>query len=199
MKLFNKYSSSGQDIFAFQICGNNSTYLEIGGADAIKGSNTYALEKMHGWKGITIELNRKKHEESWKFRKNKIYWENALTFDYVSALKENHIKNIDYLQVDIEPASNTFEALKRIFSQKINFKCCTFEHDIYRMKDGDIDYKDLADSIMKINGYKIAVDNVLSRKNNKYYETWYVRSDIDWPEKNWNDWRDETLSWAGYF
>lgn len=198
-KLFNKYSSSGQDIFAYQIGGSNGTYLEIGGADAIKGSNTYSLEKEHGWKGVSLELNKNRHIDSWNTRTNKIYWENALTCDYTKILRENNITDIDYLQVDIEPASNTFEALLKVLEQNIKFKCCTFEHDSYRRKKGDKDYKKLADKVMKDHGYKIAVENVISRKNKKYYETWYVANNINWQQKDFEDWQKEVEVWIGYF
>ena len=198
-KLFNKYSSSGQDIFAYQIGGDQGTYLEIGGADSIRGSNTYSLEKEYGWRGISLELNKNRHADSWKIRSNPIYWENALDFDYVTTLKENNIISIDYLQVDIEPASNTYKALEKVLSQGIDFKCCTFEHDHYRKKAKDVDYKSLADKLLAKHGYKIAVENVISRKNKKYYETWYVKNSIDWQQKDFADWQEEVEKWVGYF
>jgi len=197
---FNKSSSSHQDIFAYEIAGNNGNYLEIGGGDSWLANNTYALEKWHNWNGVSIEINKNRHAKSWKDRQNPIVWDSALTIDYEKLLTDNNIPlNIDYLQVDIEPSSRTFEALERVLETNISFKCCTFEHDFYTMKDSDVNYKTKADELMLSKGYKIAVENVLSRKNKKYYETWYVRNDIDYPQKDWEDWRQEVIQWAGLF
>lgn len=198
MPTFNKSSSSHQDVFAYQVCGENKTYLEVGAADAIVGNNTYSLETNFNWNGISLELNQNKHFESWKKRKNKIYWTNALEFDYVSALNDNNITSIDYLQVDIEPAEKTFKALEKIISSDIKFKCCTFEHDLYRLKEGDTNYKILADNLLLQAGYKIAIDNVISGKNKKYYETWYVSNDIDWKYQNFSDWKEDVTKWAEF-
>lgn len=198
MKKFNKTSSSHQDIFAYQIGGSKGNYLEIGGGDSYTANNTYALEKWHGWQGVSIEINKKRHAESWQTRQNPIVWDSALTIDYEKLLQDNNIPlSLDYLQVDIEPASRTFEALERVLDTNISFKCCTFEHDSYAMKKGDTNYKVKADELMLRNGYKVAVENVLSRKNKKYYETWYVRNDIAFPFKQWEDWRKEVTEWAG--
>lgn len=198
-RLFNKYSTSNQDIFAYQIGGLRGNYLEIGAADAVRGSNTYILEREYGWNGISLELNKDRHLDSWKIRKNPIYWSNALEFDYQKALKENNIQHIDYLQLDIEPAKNTYEALTLVISQGIDFKCCTFEHDHYNKKEEDLDYKILADELLEKNGYKIAVENVVSRKNNKYYETWYVKKDIEWQQRDFKEWLKEVEIWTGHF
>ena len=199
MKIFNQTSSSHQDVFAYQVCGAKGVYLEIGGNDAYKSNNTHALEKYHDWKGITLELNKNKHINSWQSRTNKIVWDDALTVDYEALLTTNGFSpTIDYLQVDIEPAKNTFNVLENILKTNIDFKCCTFEHDNYARKDSDPDYKQLADELMFNKGYKIAVENVLSRKNKKYYETWYVKNNIDWTPLDWTDWQEEIKTWAGF-
>lgn len=199
MKKFNKTSSSHQDIFAYEVCGDNGIYLEVGGSDGYINNNTYALETEHGWTGISIEINKNRHQESWSNRSNNILWENALELDYEDALSKNGFPlSIDYLQVDIEPANKTFSVLENILKTNIDFKCCTFEHDRYARKKGDPDFKKLADELMLSNGYKIAVENVLSRKNKKYYETWYVKNKINWDQLNWEDWKNGIESWAGF-
>lgn len=199
IKKFNRSSSSHQDVFAYQICGENKTYLEIGGADAKRINNTYCLEKYHNWQGVSIEINKNKHEGSWQERTNPIYWGDALTVDYADLLNKHKLPLlVDYLQVDVEPARNTFTALQNVLKQGIKFNCCTFEHDHYRKKKKDADYKILADELMSQYGYKIAVDNVCSRKNSKYYETWYVANDIEFEYKDWNNWKEEIKTWAGF-
>ena len=42
--MLNYKGQSLQDAFAYEITGNNGTYIEIGAAFPVTGSNTYALE-----------------------------------------------------------------------------------------------------------------------------------------------------------
>ena len=175
-----KTSMSYQDEFAYRLFGNNGTYIEIGGNDPIRHSNTYNLEVHSGWKGFSVELDTQ-YQDAWKNceeRKNKIYWDNALTFDYVSAIHETNLpKNINYLSIDIEPASNTFDTLKRIIGQGITFDIITFEHDLYREEE---DFNKKAIEFLDMHDYKVAVENVYFKKKaksvEKIYETWFISS-----------------------
>lgn len=194
---FSDWSTSHQDVFAYEISGKNGFYLEIGGGDGIKGNNTYALERWHNWQGISIEKNKKRHFQSWQERNNKIVWDDALTINYKELLQEHNLPiEIDYLQVDIEPAENTYQALQQVINSGVLFKCCTFEHDYYISKEK---YKQKADQLLQNNGYKVAVENVLSRKNKKYYETWYIQNNIVYNQKDWIKWQQEIKTWAGFF
>ena len=135
-----------QDIFAFQTA-HNKTYIEIGAWNPVKYSNTYLLEK-NNWHGFSLELDIIK-KPLWQEsnRTNRIYWKDALTFDYVKAIEENKLsKHIGYLSVDIEPPQNTFNALKRVIEQGISADCITFEHDKYR---NDIDYDPIVTNFLK--------------------------------------------------
>jgi hypothetical protein len=182
-----------QDEFALKTSKNN-TYIEIGAAYPVKYSNTYKLEVMEGWKGISLEINQDR-EEQWlrhPERKNKIYFENALIFDYLSALKENGLDtHIGYLSCDIEPAENTFAALKTVIEQGIMFDCITFEHDRYQ---SEINYDPIATEYLKSKGYKVAVKDVYRwRKRPCYFETWYVHESIDFEETTFDAWRENNL------
>ena len=127
------------------------------------------LEVNKNWKGISIDYddddekkieNLKKLWNDCKERKNKIYWADALTFDYNQALKENNIKyDIDFLSCDIDPQEKTFLALKKIINDGIRPKYIAFETDYYREK---INYSNLAYDFLKPYGYKIGVKNVYS-------------------------------------
>jgi FkbM family methyltransferase len=55
-------SQLGQDVLAASIFGDNGFFVEFGAADAENISNTYLLEKDHGWKGILVEPNPIFHE-----------------------------------------------------------------------------------------------------------------------------------------
>jgi hypothetical protein len=178
------FSQSHQDVFALKY-SKNKTYIEIGSHHPTKHSNTYNLETQ-GWKGIGIEFD-KKFMPFWNEqtdRKNKIYWQDAMTFDYISALKEHNLSTrIGYLSCDIEPPAHTFKALRQVIEQGITFDCITFEHDKYqnlkKFKD-TTDYESIATEYLQNKGYKIAVSNVYPKnKKKQIYETWFVHNDIE--------------------
>jgi len=187
-----------QDLFALS-AAKNKIYIEIGAWKPIHYSNTYLLEEQ-GWKGFSLEIEilRKELWESCLERKNKIYWEDALTFDYKQALEENNLPTrIGYLSCDIEPPENTFAALQRVIELGITFDCITFEHDNYR---SEIDYDPIVTEYLKNHGYKVAVKNVYrtrkvrvlnqKKKDTKIcvMETWYVNNDVDFCEQPFEEW-----------
>lgn len=182
-----------QDIFALKTAKHN-TYIEIGAAGPIKYNNTYLLEK-NGWNGISLELNQTRVNqwfEDWSDRKNKIYCDNAITFDYLTALQDNNLPtHIGYLSCDIEPPENTFSALKRVIEQGITFDCITFEHDKYQ---SDVDYDPIVTEYLKMHGYKVAVPDVYRwRKKPCYFETWFVNSNINYTTVSFDQWRKDNL------
>ena len=131
-----EYSEAGQDIFALNLIGKNGTYLEVGGFKPKLDSNTYILETQNNWRGITIEF-KKELQSLWsscKERKNRIYFEDALKFDYKTALEENNLPlHLNYLSCDIDPRDKTFEALKKILKEGLSFDFISFEHDDYTL------------------------------------------------------------------
>jgi hypothetical protein len=188
-----------QDIFALTTA-KNKTYIEIGASWPEKISNTFILEK-NNWQGFSIELNSKKVDKWFEepvIRKNKIYCDNAITFDYNNALKENNLPlRIGYLSCDIEPPENTFAALKKVIEQGITFDCITFEHDNYQ---SEVDFNPIATEYLLKKGYKIAVSNVYVLERYRiegqkkkaikksFLETWYVAEDINFPETTYDTW-----------
>lgn len=190
-KRFNKSAEAKVDRFAYGLCGPQGTYIEIGACGPVQRSNTYCLEK-YGWHGFGLELNIR-HQQSWKDseRKNVVYWENAITFDYLKAVNELDMPNrINFLQVDIEPPENTFLALQRVIDQGLEFDFISFEHDKY-CQENDID--DKVTDYLNQNGYKVAVYNVCAqRKRNpgvwSHIETWYVNKDINFDSIDFFEW-----------
>lgn len=190
-----------QDLFAIQVT-TNKTYIEIGAWNPIKYSNTYLLEK-NNWSGFSLELDLiKKPLWDESDRTNKIYWEDALTFDYVKAIEENNLpKHVGYLSVDIEPPQNTFNALKRIIEQGISADCITFEHDKYR---NDIDFDPIVTNFLKDYGYKVAVQDVYRTRKQRIegqkkknilkcpMETWFIKDNINFKTITYDDWLQDT-------
>lgn len=181
-----------QDQFAIRTA-KNKTYIEIGAAGPIKYNNTYLLEN-NNWKGFSLELNQARVNQWFteSERQNKIYCADAITFDYLQALKENNLSNrIGYLSCDIEPPVNTFAALRRVIEQGIIFDCITFEHDRYQ---SEINYDPIVTEYLLDKGYKVAVRDVFRwRKKPCYMETWYVYGDIDIQEQTYEQWINKNI------
>lgn len=171
------------------MCGSSGRYLEIGAAYPEKYSNTYKLERS-GWKGISIELDTQ-YADAWNAqRTNAIYFADALTFDYANALREHDFPlHINYLSCDIEPAKNTFAALRRVIEQGLTFDCITFEHDLYR--DAKVNHDELARAFLTQNGYRVAITDVTWPEWNTpshIYETWFVRNTIPFTTTTFGEW-----------
>lgn len=111
------YSQAFQDLFVLSILNGKKggVYIEIGGSDPIQINNTYLLEKKFGWKGLSFELDIGLVDKYNSIRINKCICGDATKVDYTKEFIENNIpKQIDYLQVDIEPATQTLQALKQL-------------------------------------------------------------------------------------
>jgi len=191
-----KYSQAGQDIFANELFGNFGSYIDVGAGDPIKGNNTYFLEVEKKWKGFSVDFGDSDKEKMQKLknlwekhpeRKNKIYWNDALQFNYKDKIDENRLDiDIDFLSCDIDPQENTFLALKKVILDGVRPKYIAFETDFYREK---INYSDLAFNFLKPYGYKIAVKNVFSNyKKNKIFETWFIKNTIKFNTIDYFDW-----------
>jgi hypothetical protein len=130
------YGTLAQDLFVIAMTQGkkHGTYLEIGcGWPAGGGTNTFALEKSFNWSGISIDSGRdyptstsiRSMSEEWIYHRPHATFlqSDALTLDY-----STFPKYFDYLQIDIDPAVHSFDALKKI-TEHIKFAVITFEHD----------------------------------------------------------------------
>jgi hypothetical protein len=115
---------------------HNGFFLELGSNKPQEINNSYLLEKNYGWRGIMVEYDKNFHDIYKKERPNSFHAiEDATIIDYNDALKQvNFPKNMDYLQIDLEPGNgSTLAALKNLNSTVFNdykFATVTFEHDI---------------------------------------------------------------------
>tara|TARA_Y100000768_G_scaffold38748_1_gene25460 strand:- start:352 stop:963 length:612 start_codon:yes stop_codon:yes gene_type:complete len=189
-----EYSEAGQDIFAHNLFGKNGTYLEVGGFQPKLDSNTYILETQYNWKGITIEF-KKELQSVWRScreRKNKIYFEDALKFDYKIALRENNLPlHLNYLSCDIDPRHKTFEALQKILGEGLSFDFISFEHDDYTSNES---YHELASEYLIPKGYKVAIKDIYPKnKKNKIFETWFINSQINFEPIEFSVWKKNNL------
>ena len=195
MRLFNffknnNFSQSGQDQFAYNLCGEGGTYLEIGAHDPIINSNTFNLDVKCNWKGISIEYDKtfKKSWDNCTERENNVIWDNAFNIDFSSLIKEKGFSNkFNYLSCDIEPAENTFNILEKIIDSNLVFDFISYEHDKYNIGNK---FEVLSIKFLKDHNYKVAIRDVYSRnKKHKVYETWFIHFDIDFEEMKYSDWK----------
>lgn len=176
----NNYSQAFQDMFALSILDGkrNGTYVEIGGDHAVIISNTYLLETQFDWSGVSFEIDQSKVDEYNSLRENKCICADATTFDYKALFEERGFsKQIDYLQVDIEPSWQTLNALKALPLDEYRFSVITYETDVY--KNGP-DAGEEAMEILLSKGYELVVRNVANLHNP--YEDWYVDPQVVDPE-----------------
>ena len=168
----NNWSQSMQDIFVMSMLDGkrNGVYVEIGADQPRVISNTYLLEKDFDWSGISFELNADKVAFFNTIRKNKCLCEDATLYNYKSLFEElNYPKQIDYLQLDIDPAEGTLRALKALPLDDYRFSVITYETDVY---SSGADIQDEQIEILESHGYQLVAKNVKCEGNP--YEDWWV-------------------------
>lgn len=173
------FSQAGQDLFVISMLQGkkNGTYLEIGCNDPVYSSNTLNLEKIFGWRGISIDIQASQVSKFNSVRGNLARVCDATTADYVALLHEAGIYalDIDYASVDCEPSSNTFAALKRLPLDTHRFAVLTYEHDSY-VSGPEFKYR--SREYLESKGYILVVGNVSASSTNSDFEDWWVHPDL---------------------
>ena len=168
----NNWSQSMQDIFVMSMLDGkrNGVYVEIGADQPRVISNTYLLENNFDWSGISFELDADKVAFFNTIRENKCLCEDATLYNYKSLFEElNYPKQIDYLQLDIDPAEGTLRALKALPLDDYRFSVITYETDVY---SSGADIQDEQIEILESHGYQLVAKNVKCEGNP--YEDWWV-------------------------
>ena len=168
------YSQCYQDLFVLS-CFNgkkDGTYLEIGAGRPFYGNNTALLSQL-GWKGVSIDfdpslINLWKQERP----KDKCLLLDATQIDYINLCQKNGLSRyIDYLQLDIDPASNTFKTLEKIPFDTLDFGVITYEHDYYT--DNNEEWRGKSRALLLSKGYMMIASNI-SPDRNSPYEDWWI-------------------------
>jgi hypothetical protein len=192
-EVIKNYSHANQDLFAVY-CSNakkNGTFLDLGCGDPLNINNTFLLEEKFGWSGLSIDIDKNLTDRYENKRKSKVFNGDCTKLDFDFVLSHFESNHIDYLSLDLEPASLTFECLKSIPFDKIEFSIITYEHDDYRF--GDI-YKKQSREIFEKNGYHLLCSDVMA--NDMIFEDWYVNlkyidieklKSLSCSKKNFND------------
>jgi SAM-dependent methyltransferase len=184
-------SEAGQESFVLNMLDEkrDGWYLEIGAFASKKTSNTWLLETNYDWKGWAFEFVGEYVREYNDNRQNFCYTADATIFPYKDALDQaGWPKQIDYLQLDIEPASNTLLALKQLPLDEYRFSVITFEHDLYFSPENAA-VKQEQKEILESHGYVLAVENVKVDAPGwplREFEDWWV-DPLVVPEEKYKD------------
>jgi len=177
-KITNNQSQVFQDMFVLMALDGKTKgkYLEIGAHEPIVHSNTYILEKDFDWKGISLEIDNNLVNKFNGTRDNFCLLQDATNANYDKILSDtNWGTDWDYLQLDCEPANNTFKALSQIPFEKYRFAVITYEHDYHC--DNTKSYRDKSRKYLESKGYELVVDNI-STDGKSSFEDWWVHPDL---------------------
>ena len=89
-------------------------------------------------------------------------------------------KQIDYLQLDIEPSSNTLSCLKRLPLNEYRFSVITYETDFYDKSISEemaLSVREESRRILLSHGYEMVVGNVCNVGNDPF-EDWYIDPNV---------------------
>lgn len=172
------YSQAYQDMFVLTVLNGkkNGTYLEIGSEEPQYKSNTNLLESQFNWKGVSVEIDEPEVKRFKASRLNPIICADATQVDYDSLLKQTNLPtDIDYLQIDTEPSSTSFEVLLSIPFDKYRFAVVTFEHD--HAVDFSRTYREKSRRYLKSQGYEMIVPDI-GPTDWYSFEDWWVHPEL---------------------
>lgn len=179
----NYFSQAGQNLFVLSMLEGkkNGYYIEIGGADPFESNNTFLLEKDYAWKGFSVEFDELLTARYNSMRRNPCICSDGTSFDYLTQLKLlNFPAQIDYLSVDIDPAENTYLALKKCSFNVCRFSVITFEHDLYA---SGTKYMELSRIFLESQGYQLVAKNV--KCFGRTFEDWWIDPNVI-PSSTWS-------------
>jgi len=195
---YNSQARENQDRFVLAVLDSkqNGTYVEVGGYLPIEWSNTFMLEREFGWTGISLELFERFSSQWNGVRSNPCITCDATKVDLNALIEDNNLPTvIDFLQLDIDPASSTFKVLENIDFDRHSFRIITFEHDVYRGED-TIEIREKSREILQGHGYTLLIPDV--SHDDLKFEDWYIKEDL-MPSDTWKRFIgiDPTLNTAG--
>lgn len=173
------YSQVCQDIFILSVLDGlkDGSYLEIGAYYPEFINNTFILSKYFNWSGLSLDI-QSDYSLHWAIRrpKDKLVITDALVAPYYELLKSNYGDNniIDYLQLDIDPAAKTLQAMFQIFRSGFKFRVITFETDLFH---GNPVARSISRDFLSKFGYTCVAQDVIVGKD-KPFEDWWVNLDL---------------------
>jgi hypothetical protein len=172
------FSEAYQDMFVLSMLNGkkNGTYLEIGAGNSFYGNNTALLEQQFDWKGVALDIDESFVNAHNTERKNPCILKDATKINYSAFLAGLDFSNeIDYLQLDCDPPSITYQILLTIPFDTHKFAVITYEHDYYC--DETKSFQEKSRKYLESYGYVRVVNNI-SPDENRPYEDWWVHPDL---------------------
>jgi hypothetical protein len=187
------HSQAAQDLFVLSCLNGkrDGTFLDLGCHHPIHISNTYLLENKFGWNGVCIDIEQQLVSQFNGLRNCVALTEDCTKLDFQKIKSYYNSNHIDYLSLDLEPASVTLECLATIPFNEIEFSIITFEHDSYRFGNW---CRDASRTIFEKHGYVRIASDVSNAYN--IYEDWYYNpkyvsyDDIKIFETDSQEWSD---------
>ena len=170
------YAQTFQDMFVLAATNGKreGTYLEIGSAEPFLHNNTALLETKFAWRGASIDIKRHHVEDFNRRRENLAYCLDATNIDYAKFLRQVGLgPDIDYLQLDCEPPSRTYDILEMMPFDTYRFAVITFEHDHYV----DPTVRDKSREYLKSKGYRLIASDIGYDETHSY-EDWWVHPEL---------------------
>ena len=172
------FSEAYQDMFVLSMLNGkkNGTYLEIGAGNAFYGNNTALLEQKFDWKGVALDIDENFVTAHNSERKNPCIMKDASKINYPAFLAGlDFPTEIDYLQLDCDPPSVTYQILLTIPFDTYKFAVITYEHDYYC--DETKSFQEKSRKYLESYGYVRVVNNI-SPDDSRPYEDWWVHPDL---------------------
>jgi SAM-dependent methyltransferase len=163
------YSQIYQDMFVLTMLNGKTDgrWFEIGCGHPWHSNNTLLLEEV-GWTGVSIDF-LKENTDKWGVRKTVPILADALKLDYEELMDGDY----DYLQIDIEPALNTFNVLMMIPFETHRFAVITFEHDYYYSPE----FRERSRAYLRSHGYVLVASDIAADRYNSF-EDWWCHPDL---------------------
>lgn len=109
----------------------NGFFVDIGASYYEHWNNSYFFEKERDYRGIAVEMNVDFATPWAEHRPNTVmYNEDATILDYRKILADNNAPDfIDFLSIDIDPNTATWESLLKVMDTNYTFGVIAFEVD----------------------------------------------------------------------
>jgi hypothetical protein len=181
-KIKTNYAQTYQDMFTLSMHNGkrNGTYLEIGSNDPFFNSNTALLETQFDWTGVSIDIKQPEVDKFNAQRKNQAIAVDATQINYTDLIAKHFTSiddkyEIDYLQIDCEPAETTYKILTMIPFETCKFGVITYEHD--HRCDVSRTCREKSRKFLTAKGYKLIVNDIAPDDAHSY-EDWWVHPDL---------------------
>lgn len=175
-RITENHSQSLQDLFVLAATQGHPSkwYLEVGSAEPFYHNNTALLETQFGWQGVSIEIDATKVAQFRSARRNPVIQQDATTINWRELLAGlGAPRDQGYLQIDCDPAENSYRILTAMPWDYYRWAVVTFEHDYY----ADTSVRDRSRVFLQQQGYELMAGDIAFTQSHSY-EDWWVHPDL---------------------